>query len=163
GLAAAQRAVLAIDDLHWAEPLLLDLVEHLLQWTTGVPLLLLAAARPELRDMRSALAAPGRLASDVVLLGGLDAAAATRLAANVVGADALPAAITGRGLATSEGNPLFPGELVRVLVDDGALRREGDRWAAGVDIAPVEMAQNIQATLAAGLEWRGAGGERVVG
>src|SRR5262245_14056240 len=156
GLAAAQPVVLAIDDLHWAEPLLLDLVEHLVQWTTGVPLLLLAAARPELRDTRSALAAPGRLANDVVLLGGLDAAAATRLAANVVGADALPAAITGRVLATSEGNPLFLGELVRMLVDDGALRREGDRWTAGVDLATVEMPPTIQALLAARIERLGA-------
>jgi hypothetical protein len=77
GLAAAQPVVLVLDDLQWAEPLLLDLVEHLVQWTTGVPLLLLAAARPDLRDARSALAAPGRLATDVVMLGGLDAAAAT--------------------------------------------------------------------------------------
>src|SRR5262249_54066124 len=49
--------VLAIDDLQWAEPLLLDLVEHLVQWGGGVPLLVLAAARPELRDTRSSLAA----------------------------------------------------------------------------------------------------------
>jgi class 3 adenylate cyclase len=156
GLAAAQPVVLALDDLHWAEPLLLDLVEHLVQWTTGVPLLLLAAARPELRDTRSALATPGRLASDVVVLGGLDAAAATRLAANVVGADALPAAITGRVLATSEGNPLFLGELVRMLVDDGVLKREGERWTAGVDLASVEMPPTIRALLAARIERLGA-------
>src|SRR5215831_11615691 len=152
GLAAAQPVVLAIDDLHWAEPLLLDLVEHLVQWTTGVPLILLAAARPELRDTRSALTAPGRLATDVVMLGGLDAAAATRLAASVLGADALPAALAGRVLATSEGNPLFLGELVRMLVDDGALRREGDRWIAGVDLATVEMPPTIHALLAARIE-----------
>jgi class 3 adenylate cyclase len=48
GLAAAQPVVLVLDDVHWAEPLLLDLIEHLVQWSTGVPLLLLAAARPEL-------------------------------------------------------------------------------------------------------------------
>src|SRR5262249_34749251 len=155
-LAAAQPVVLVLDDLHWGEPLLLDLVEHLVQWTTGVPLLLLAAARPELRDTRSALAAPGRLASDVVVLGGLDGAAAARLAANVVGADALPAAITGRVLATSEGNPLFLGELVRMLVDDGVLKRDGDRWTAGVDLASVEMPPTIRALLAARIERLGA-------
>ncbi len=90
--------------------------EHLVQWSTGVPLLVLVAARPELRDARSSLAAPGGLVADVVTLAGLDAGAATRLAANVIGADELPAAVAGRVLATSEGNPLFVGELVRMLV-----------------------------------------------
>ena len=114
-LAVTRPVVLAIDDPHWAEPLLLDLTEHLVQWSAGVPLFVLVAARPELRELRSSLATTGALVADVVTLGGLDAAAATRLAANVVGADALPAAIAGRVLATSEGNPLFVGELVRML------------------------------------------------
>ena len=78
-LASERPLVLAVDDLHWAEPLLLDLVEHLVQWGEGVPLLVLAAARPELRDVRSSLASPGGPASDVVTLAGLDAGAATRL------------------------------------------------------------------------------------
>jgi class 3 adenylate cyclase/ketosteroid isomerase-like protein len=152
GLSAAQPVVLVLDDVQWAEPLLLDLLEHLVQWSTGVPLLLLAAARPDLREARSALVAPGRLASDVVMLGGLDAAAATRLAANVLGADALPATVAGRVLATSEGNPLFLGELVRMLVDDGTLKREGDRWTTGTDLATVDMPPTIHALLAARIE-----------
>src|SRR5215468_1254304 len=57
-LAATQPVVLAIDDLHWAEPLLLDLTEHLVQWSTDVPLLVLVAARPELRETRSSLTVP---------------------------------------------------------------------------------------------------------
>src|SRR5881398_240727 len=151
-LATAQPVVLAIDDLQWAEPLLLDLTEHLVQWSTEVPLLVLVAARPELRDTRSSLAAPGGLVNEVVTLAGLDAGAATRLAANVIGADELPAAVAGRVLATSEGNPLFVGELVRMLVHDGALKREGDRWVAGVELAALEMPPTIQALLAARIE-----------
>src|SRR5438876_3862709 len=151
-LATAQPVVLAIDDLQLAEPLLLDLTEHLVQWSTDVPLLVLVAARPELRDARSSLAAPGGLVNDVVTLTGLDAGAATRLAANVIGADELPAAVAGRVLATSEGNPLFVGELVRMLVHDGALKREGDRWVAGVELAALEMPPTIQALLAARIE-----------
>lgn len=152
GLATAQPVVLVIDDAQWAEPLLLDMIEHLVQWSTGVPLVLLVAARPDLREARSALATAGRLVSDIVMLGGLDAAAATRLAAGVIGAEALPAAVAGRVLATSEGNPLFLGELVRMLVDDGALRREGDRWTATVDLAAVDMPPTIHALLAARIE-----------
>src|SRR5207247_5446141 len=130
---------LAIDDLQWAEPLLLDLTEHLVQWSTGVPLLVLVAARPELREARAALATPGGLVADVVTLAGLDAGAATRLAANVIGAGELPAAVAARVLATSEGNPLFVGELVRMLVHDGALVREGDRRTAGAELAALQM------------------------
>src|SRR5262249_13748024 len=65
-LATARPVVLTIDDLQWAEPLLLDLTEHLIQWSTDVPLLVLAAARPELREARSSLTVPGGLVADVV-------------------------------------------------------------------------------------------------
>jgi class 3 adenylate cyclase len=151
-LAAVRPVVLAIDDLHWAEPLLLDLVEHLVQWSAGAPLLVLAAARPELRDARSSLAAPGPLVTDVVTLGGLDAGASTRLAASLVGASELPAALVGRVLATSEGNPLFLAELVRMLVQDGTLRREGDRWVTTVAVSELDMPPTLQVLLAARIE-----------
>src|SRR5262245_31383353 len=151
-LAAERPVVLAIDDVQWAEPLLLDFTEHLVQWGAGIPLLVLIAARPELRDTRSSFTTAGGLVSDVVTLGGLDAAAAMRLAANVVGADTLPAAVAGRVLATSEGNPLFLRELVRMLVNDGTLRREGERWTLAVDLAALEMPPTIQALLAARIE-----------
>ncbi len=151
-LAATRPVVLVIDDLHWAEPLLLDLVEHLVQWGSGVPLFVLVGARPELRDTRSSLTTSGGVVADVVTLAGLDAGAAMRLAANMVGAADLPAAIAAKVLASSEGNPLFVGELVRMLVHEGALKREGDRWTVGVALAALEMPPTIHALLAARIE-----------
>src|SRR5262245_36129894 len=151
-LATTRPVLLAIDDVQWAETLLLDLTEHLVEWSPRVPLLVVVTARPELREIRPALTAPGGLAAEVVTLGGLDAGAATRLAANVIGAGELPAAIAGRVLAASEGNPLFVGELVRMLVHDGALRREGTRWTMGVELADLEMPPTIHALLAARIE-----------
>jgi class 3 adenylate cyclase/tetratricopeptide (TPR) repeat protein len=152
GLAAAKPVVLAVDDLQWGEPLLLDLVEHLVQWGSGVPLLVLVGARPELRDLRSSLATPGGFVSEVVTLSGLDAGAAMRLAANVIGAADLPAAVAAKVLATSEGNPLFVGELVRMLVQEGALTKEGERWTTGAGLASLEMPPTIHALLAARIE-----------
>jgi len=151
-LAAARPVVLVIDDVQWAEPLLLDLAEHLVEWSSGVPLLVLLGSRPELRELRSSLATPGGVVTEVVMLSGLEASAAARLAANAVGAEELPAALVGRVLAASEGNPLFVGELVRMLVHDGALRRDGDRWVAGVELARLEMPPTIHALLAARIE-----------
>ncbi|MGH7788360.1 MAG: AAA family ATPase, partial [Candidatus Binatia bacterium] len=152
GVARARPVVLVIDDLHWAEPLLLDLVEHLVQWGAGVPLFVLVGARPELRALRSSLAVAGGLVADVVTLSGLDAGAAMRLAANVIGAADLPAAVAAKVLATSEGNPLFVGELVRMLVQEGALTKQGERWTTGAGLAALEMPPTIQALLAARIE-----------
>ncbi len=152
GLAKSRPVVLVIDDLQWAEPLLLDLVEHLVQWGRGLPLLVLIGARPELREVRSSFGTPGALVADVVALGALDASVAMRLAAGVIGAADLPAAVAARVLATSEGNPLFIGELVRMLVDEGALVREGERWVAGATLATVEMPPTIHALLSARIE-----------
>ena len=151
-LTLVKPVVLVIDDLQWAEPLLLDLVEHLVQWGNGLPLLVLVGARPELRDLRSSLVTPGGLVADVLTLSGLDAGAAMRLAANVIGAEDLPAAVAAKVLATSEGNPLFVGELVRMLVQEGALTKEGDRWIPGVALATLEMPPTIHALLAARIE-----------
>jgi class 3 adenylate cyclase/tetratricopeptide (TPR) repeat protein len=151
-LAATRPIVLVIDDLQWAAPLLLDLIEHLVQWGSGVPLLVLVGARPELRDVRSSLATSGGCVSDVVTLGGLDAGAAMRLAANVIGAADLPAAVAAKVLATSEGNPLFVAELVRMLVQEGVLKQEGERWTSGAGLAELEMPPTIHALLAARIE-----------
>jgi len=114
-----------------------------------VPLFVLVGARPELR---STLATPGGLVADVVTLGGLDAGAAMRLAANVIGAADLPAAVAVKVLAASEGNPLFVGELVRMLVQEGALTKEADRWTIGAGLAALEMPPTIHALLAARIE-----------
>src|SRR4029079_3855329 len=59
--------VLVIDDLQWAEPAMLELVEHVLDWSRGVPILLLCVARPELLDVKPDWAG-GKLNATCVLL-----------------------------------------------------------------------------------------------
>ena len=53
-LARQQPLVVVFDDLNWAEPTLLDLVEHIADWSRDAPILLIAMARPDLLDARPA-------------------------------------------------------------------------------------------------------------
>ena len=61
-LAATEPLVVVVDDIQWAEPLFWDLLDHLVEWTEA-PVLLVALARPELRELRPELAQTGRRAS----------------------------------------------------------------------------------------------------
>ncbi len=151
-LARARPVVLVLDDLHWGQPMLLDLVEHLLEWVRDAPMLIVALARPELREVREALAFTGRRARDVIELEALDASESRELVGEMLGDAPIPSELSERILETTEGNPLFLGETVRMLIDEGVLRREGDAWIAGTDVAAVEVPPTIQALLAARIE-----------
>src|SRR5207248_3624978 len=52
GLAASRSTVLVFEDLHWADEALLAFLEYLAEWSEGVPLLIVCAARPELYERR---------------------------------------------------------------------------------------------------------------
>jgi class 3 adenylate cyclase len=151
--AAAQPLVVVIDDIQWAEPLLLDLIEHLAEWVTGAAVLLVGLARPELREVRPARAAPRRPVSEVVVLDGLDASATEALAAGLLGTERLPAGLVERLPASTDGNPLFVRELVRMLVDDRVVRRRDDgEWELTIDADAVDVPPTIQSLLGARVE-----------
>jgi class 3 adenylate cyclase len=151
-LAADRPVLVVIDDIQWAEPKLLDLIDHLAEWVTGVPLLLVGLARPELRELRPAFVEAGRRVAHVVALDGLDVRATEALAAGLLGS-ALPRELVGRLPTSTDGNPLFVRELVRMLVDDGVLRRVADgTWDLAIDADAVEVPPTIQSLLATRVE-----------
>ena len=151
-LAADQPLVLVIDDIQWAEARLLDLLEHLAEWVADAPVLLVGLARPELREVRPALAEPGRRVADVLVLDGLDPAATAQLAGEMLGGHGLPAELVARLPESTDGNPLFVRELVRMLVDEGIIRRDGDDWRLTVDADAVEVPPTIRSLLATRIE-----------
>ena len=150
-LARTQPLVLVIDDLHWAEPLLLDLVEHLADWTRDAPVLLLVIARPELLELRPGWAG-GKVNATTILLEPLPGDAATELLDNLLGENDLPATARERILAAADGNPLFVEEMVGMLIDDGLLRFDGQMWRADQDLADLTVPPTIQLLLAARLD-----------
>jgi DNA-binding SARP family transcriptional activator/tetratricopeptide (TPR) repeat protein len=112
GLAAHAPAVKLIEDLHWAEPALLDMVEQLVARSTG-PLLIVATARPELLEVRPSWA---RTATQLTLEP-LTQAETRSLVAELL-PDAAPA-LHERVVAAAEGNPFFAEELANHLIDHG--------------------------------------------
>ena len=150
-LARSRPLVLVIDDLHWAEPLLLDLVEHLADWTRDAPVLLLVIARPELLELRSGWGG-GKVNATTILLEPLPGDAAIELLDNLLGENDLPAAARERILAAADGNPLFVEEMVGMLIDDGLLRFDGQMWRAAENLADLTVPPTIQLLLAARLD-----------
>jgi class 3 adenylate cyclase/tetratricopeptide (TPR) repeat protein len=111
-LAAQRPLMLVLDDLHWAEPALLDLLQTLDQ-ATG-PVFMLGIARPELFEQRP------EWAEDALRLQPLDEHDCTRLAeALLSGLDVMPD-VRSRVVETAGGNPLFVEELVAMLAEEGA-------------------------------------------
>ena len=150
-LARAGPLVVVVDDVHWAEPTFLDLVEHVADFSRDFPILLICIARPELFDTRPGWGAGKRNATSI-LLERLSDAECRELISNLLGRAPLPPAAESRIASAVEGNPLFAEELVAMLVDDALLRRAPDSWVAASDLAELPVPSTINALLAARLE-----------
>ena len=150
-LAAERPVVIVIDDIHWAEPTLIDLIEHIADLSRDAPLLLLCMARPELLDVRPNWGG-GMMNATSILLEPLSGEECDVLLANLLGAAELPAVVRDRIMDAAEGNPLFVEEMLGMLIDDGLLEQEGGRWVASGDLATVTVPPTIHALLAARLD-----------
>jgi class 3 adenylate cyclase/tetratricopeptide (TPR) repeat protein len=113
--AAAERPLIAIvDDLHWGEPLLLDLLEYLAGFSAGAPILILCLARRELFEAR-----PSWAAGEVVALEALAEPDARELV-QAIGEGEIEPPEEARIVRTGEGNPLFLEQLVATRTECGA-------------------------------------------
>jgi class 3 adenylate cyclase/tetratricopeptide (TPR) repeat protein len=148
-LARRRPLVLVVDDLQWADPLFMDLLEHVVDWSRDAPLLLLVVARPELLLGRPVWGADRENANTVLLepLGDADTA---HLLRRLVGRTPLGKPAIARILDVAEGNPLFVVEVVAMLIDDGVLAAgNGDQPA---ELAAIAVPPTIQTLLAARLD-----------
>ena len=138
-LAAAGPAVLMFEDLHWANPAFLSFLEHLADWSKGVPLLVLCTARPELYELHPSWATGFRNAT-TINLAPLTEEETARLIGSLLGRTVLPAETQAALLERAGGNPLYAEEFVRLLTDHGQPGEE------------VEVPESVQALIAARLD-----------
>jgi DNA-binding SARP family transcriptional activator len=120
GVARRRPLVLVLDDLHWAEPTLLDLLEHLAEHSTGAPILMVCLARDELLEERPDFLAP----HERLFLDGLQVDETRTLIETLVGEAVLSEGTRLRVVEAAEGNPLFLEQLVVLAVEQGGLDPE---------------------------------------
>ena len=137
-LARERPLVVVVDDVHWAQPPLLELLEFVADWAREVPILLLCLARPDLLDERPHWGG-GRANASSILLEPLGAPESELLLEGLGGSD-LPEAVRRRIVETAEGNPLFLEQLLAHASEAAA----GD--------GEVSIPPTIQALLAARLD-----------
>ena len=149
-LAEMSPLVLVFDDLHWADNGLLDFVDHLVEWASGVPLLVVCTARPELLTHRPGWGG-GKPNATTLSLSPLSREETALLVGALLEQAVLPAELQSALLAHAEGNPLYAEEYVRMLQDRGFLRRDGGTWRLDkADEMP--LPESVQGIVAARLD-----------
>ncbi len=149
-LAREGPVVAMIDDIHWAEPAFLDLLEHLLETVEDAPVLMLATARHELLEERANWGERER--SNRLVLQPLADSAAQQVVTNLIGAAGLPEALMKRIVDAAEGNPLYVEQMLAMLIDTGAVRQEGGEWVGVQTQADIAVPPTIHALLEARLD-----------
>ena len=149
-LASHGPVVAIIDDIHWAESAFLDLLEHVLDASSGAPVLLLATSRHELLEEHPQWGE--RAGSSRIVLRPLTDAASAQVIANLIGAADLPPEVVDRVVQAAEGNPLFVEQMLSMLIDGGAVYRQQGRWVLRDPAAQIAVPPTIHALLEARLD-----------
>jgi class 3 adenylate cyclase/tetratricopeptide (TPR) repeat protein len=160
GLAQQRPVVVVIEDIHWADPALLDMLEELADRVVG-PALFLCPSRPELTQRRPGWGG-GRRNSTGVFLEPLTPEDARKLIGFLLTVEDLPESVRGRILERAEGNPFFLEEIIRHLIDERRIVRVGRRWKAADRIEDVVIPDTVQGVLAARIDLLGAAEKRTL-
>jgi serine/threonine protein kinase len=118
-LSEARPVILHIDDLQWAEPMLLDLLDHIAELSRVGPILVLCAARLELLELRPGWGG-GKVNATAALLGPLGVADSEALLDEL--SDEFDPELRSRVLTASDGNPLFLAEIAALAREGGTVR-----------------------------------------
>lgn len=113
-MASARPLVLVFEDLHWADDAMLEFIEHLVDWGTGVPILVLCTARPELYERRTGWGG-GKRNAVTIALSPLTTDESNELVSALLGGGELKPGVRQSLLDRAGGNPLYAEEFIRML------------------------------------------------
>ena len=147
--AAERPQIVVFDDLQWAEPVFLDLIEHVSDWSRDAPIFLLCVARPELLELRPGWGG-GKLNATTILLEALSAEDCELLISRLAGGAQIADDVRERILQAADGNPLFIEEMLAMVSENG-----GE--------AEIVVPPTIQALLQSRLDRLGSGERDMIG
>ena len=152
-IASERTTVVLIEDVHWGEEPLLDLLERILR-DVAAPLMLITTARPEFLERR-----PGwgsRTPGETVMLEALSSDDALGMLDGLMGG-ALPSGLRELVIERAEGNPFFVEEVLGSLVDRGLLVHGNGGWTLGELPPDFTVPDTVQAVIAARIDLLEAG------
>ena len=156
-LAQQQPTVLVMEDLHWADGSSLELIDHLLPLVRELPLAIVGVFRRAGDEALWPLVAAeyADLLTSLNLAPLPEAATVTLVEKLLSTAELLPPAAQELIIGKAEGNPFFVEEVIRSLIDRGALVRStehGGRWVATALIDSTRVPDTLQGVLMARLD-----------
>jgi class 3 adenylate cyclase/predicted ATPase len=147
GLAARQPVLALYEDVHWADPTSLELLDRVVERAHSLPVLVIITCRPEFR-----LPWTGPAHVTALALGRLDRRHGAALVDRVTGGRALPEEVVEQIVLKTDGVPLFVEELTKAVLESGLLREEGDHYALAGPLPPLAIPSTLQGSLLARLD-----------
>ena len=155
-LSAERSVVLVCEDLHWADPASVKLLTQLLPIAAQLRVLVVAALRGDtdapgwkLVETARELLGPGLTE---IHLEPLSPGDSRDLVANLLEIESLPLSVRDAILARAEGNPFFVEEVIRMLIEKGAIERRGEQWIATEAVSAIEIPETLHGLLLARID-----------
>ena len=158
-LASVRPLLVLVDDIHWADNVLLDLLEYVAARASGVPMMLLTPARPELLEKRPDWGGGKR---NFVMIGleALSSSDSEKLVRELLPGVEVPDSLRESILKSAEGNPFYVEEIIRMLVDRGILIaseasgrwRVAPAWEGSPEVSDPAIPDTVQGVLTARLD-----------
>ncbi|MDP9222462.1 MAG: AAA family ATPase, partial [Actinomycetota bacterium] len=140
--------ILVFDDLHWADPATVEFIEHLVDWSNGIPLFVVCVARPELYDNHPDWGG-GKHNSNTITISPLSDEETGELIAALLPDRSVSEKIRSSLLERAGGNPLYAEEFARMMLERGAFEVADSTVA---DIEELPFPETLHALIAARLD-----------
>ncbi len=148
-IAAQGPAVMVFEDLHWADPGLLDFIGELVERSTRSPILVVTLSRPDLLEHHPAWGTQHRSSMAVRLSPLVDSEMRSMLQQYLPG---VGDEVVDRIADRAAGFPLYAVELVRMLTAAGDLRAANGEWVFEGDAAELALPETLQTVIGARLD-----------